>query len=209
MNGSHTKYVWVVVFLVIISAIYTLKHPGAIPVKNLDSQGSAIVAFGDSLVQGVGSSPGKNFVSLLSKDLGLKIINMGHSGDTTAAALERVDEVIAMNPKIVLVLLGGNDYIQKVPHAETFNNLSEIINRIQDAGSAVLLIGVRGGILSDSFKGQYKELAEKHKTAFVPDIMDGLIGTRTYMSDLVHPNDAGYRVVADKIEPVLRRMMEF
>lgn len=33
----------------------------------------------------------------------------------------------------------------------------------------------------------------------MPDILDGLLGDRQYMSDEVHPNDLGYQKIADKI----------
>lgn len=209
MSNKYRRYIWVLVFLVVLTGLYNLKHPKNLEIQNLDSTGTTVVAFGDSLVEGVGSTKGHDFVSLLSQDLGVPIVNLGNSGDKTADGLARIEQVLALQPRIVIVLLGGNDYIRKVPYDETFKNLENIIIRIHNAGSAVILVGVRGGILGDSFKGRYSDLAKKYNTAFIPDILDGLIGTKTYMSDLVHPNDAGYRVMADKISPMLRRMLDY
>ncbi len=176
-------------------------------VANLDSKGASIVAFGDSLVYGYGSTSGHDFASLLSARIGLPIANKGHSGDTTAAALARLDEVLDEDPRIVIVLLGGNDFLRKVPMDETFANLDKIVSAIQARGSAVLLLGVRGGLLSDSYADRFSEFAKSHRAAFVPNVLDGLLGHREYMFDQIHPNDAGYAKIADKIEPVLKDML--
>lgn len=177
---------------------------GKADIKNYSPKDGSIVAFGDSLVQGVGASNGKDLVSLLSLKMGEEIINLGVSGNTTEQGLARIDEVLAREPRIVIVLLGGNDYLRKVPIAETFSNLRAIIEKIQASGSAVLLLGVRGGLLNDRFDTYYEDLAEATGSAHVPDVLDGLIADQRYMSDAIHPNDAGYARIAERVYPVLR-----
>ena len=103
--------------------------------------GESIVAFGDSLVAGQGAGPGQDFVSVLSTRLGIPVINAGRNGDTTSAALARLDrDVLAWNPRIVIVLLGGNDFLRRVPGEETFGNLGTIVADIRRHGSAVVLV---------------------------------------------------------------------
>jgi acyl-CoA thioesterase-1 len=177
-------------------------------VTNYPSGGSTIVAFGDSLVVGVGATGGSDFVSLLSEQLGKPIVNLGVSGDTTDDALLRLDQVIAQDPKVVMVLLGGNDYLQQVPKAETFANLNQIVTTIHESGAVVMLLGVRGGLLRDEYQGGYQDLAELRGTAYVPNVLDGLFGNPSFMSDAIHPNDAGYQVIADKVEPVLLDLVQ-
>lgn len=176
-------------------------------IANLDSSGATLVAFGDSLIYGTGASTGNDFVSLLSRAVGRPIENLGVPGDTTAQALLRLDAVLEKNPRIVIVLLGGNDYLRGVPAEQTFTNLARIITTIQDAGSAVLLLGVRGGIFTDSYAGQFETLAQTYRTGFVPDVLSGLLGKSAYMSDAVHPNDAGYQEIASRVAPVLAKML--
>jgi len=178
------------------------------PIHNLDSSGATIVAFGDSLIYGVGASQDKNIVFLLSQKIGQTIINQGINGNTTADGLARIDSILSENPKLVILLLGGNDYLRKVPIETTFENIGMIIEKIQAHGSAVLLLGVRGGLLRDTYDSRFKELAKKYHTGFVPNVLAGLIGNPELMSDSIHPNDAGYAKIADKIVPVLRRMLE-
>lgn len=166
-----------------------------------------VVAFGDSLVYGTGSSGG-GFVSLLEQSLGRPIENLGVPGDTTAAGLERLDEVLALHPSVVILLLGGNDYLRQVPQDTTFANLSAIIERLQADGATVLLVGVRGGLIRDNFAARFEELADRYGTGYVHDVLDDTLGVRGYMADQVHPNDAGYRVIADRVHPVLAAMLE-
>ena len=192
----------VVVFILFRGDSNSLKN-----IKNYPSLGTNIMAFGDSLVQGIGSSGGGGFVSILSRQLGLPIENLGRGGDTTATALTRLDEVTKRDPKIVLILLGGNDYIRRISKEETFSNLGMIISSIQDRGAIVILLGVRGGVLKDNYKNDFKELAKKYKTAYIPNVLDGLIGSPNLMSDTIHPNNEGYQIIADRIYPVIKSLL--
>lgn len=177
-------------------------------IKNYPSSGDTLVAFGDSLVRGVGSTEGNDFVSLLSKRFNTPILNLGHPGDTTAEALLRIDEVLSKNPKIVMVLLGGNDFLKRISKAEMLSNLEQIITMIQNRGAIVILLGVRGGLITDNYESDLKSLAEKTGSAYVSNVLKGLIGNPKYMSDSIHPNDAGYAIIADRIYPVLEKTLK-
>lgn len=177
--------------------------------KKFPTRGSRIVAFGDSLVEGVGASAGNDFVSLLSRRLDIQIVKKGRSGDTTAAALMRLEkDVLENDPRIVILLLGGNDAIRRIDPEETFTNLEIMITRIHGAGAAVLLLGVRGGALRDKYKNKFADLAKQTGAFFVPDVLDGIWGNSQLMFDAIHPNESGYRMIADRVEPVLRRMLD-
>lgn len=166
-----------------------------------------IVAFGDSLVYGTGSSGG-GFVRLLEERIGRPIENLGVPGDTTADGVARLDELLDLQPAVVILLLGGNDFLRQVPPDTTFGNLATIIERLQSDGAAVLLAGIRGGVLRDNFAARFADLADRYDTAYVHDVLDDTLGVEGYMADQVHPNDAGYRVIADRVSPVLAAMLE-
>lgn len=196
------------ILIVILVAGYFLLGRGEAKITNYPSQGTDIIAFGDSLIEGVGASQGSDFVSVLSKRIGKPIVNLGVSGDTTTQGLARIQELDEYSPKVVLLLLGGNDAIQKISQEQTFENLSNIIQEIQKRGAVVLLLGVRGKVLSDPYESEFKKLASTYDTAYVPNVLDGLFGNREYMSDTVHPNDAGYAKIAERIEPVLKKLLQ-
>jgi lysophospholipase L1-like esterase len=170
--------------------------------------GDQIIAFGDSLVVGVGASPGRDLVSLLSSRLGVPIVNAGRNGDTTVSALARLDQaVLGRRPRIVLVLLGGNDLLRRVPPDETIDHLDAIVTRIRDRGAAVVLATVDIAFFTRSQDDEYEALAARTGAALVPGILDGILGRRDLMADAIHPNDRGYGLMADRLAPVLRDLL--
>lgn len=177
------------------------------PIQNAPVAGSRIIAFGDSLVTGVGALPDQDFVSRLSRSFGRPIVNAGVAGDTTATALGRLDVVLTQRPDLVIVLLGGNDALTRVPVAQTVDNMRAIIQRLQSSGAAVLLIGVRGGFIGDPYHRPFARLARELHTAYVPNVLDGILGTTRLMADAVHPNAIGYGIMAERILPALQSLL--
>ena len=176
-------------------------------VTNYPPEGNTIVAFGDSLVLGIGATEGNDFVSVLSRNIGLPIENLGVGGNTTDQGLDRIDDVLERDPDIVLLLLGGNDYLRKIPREMTLANLESMIVKLHEGGSIVVLLGVRGGVLRDNLKKDFENLAKEHNTAYVPNVLEGLIGKPEFMSDTIHPNDKGYALIAAKIELTLKKLL--
>lgn len=170
--------------------------------------GKNIIAFGDSLVVGYGASSGNDFVSLLSRRVGQPIINAGRNGDTTKTGLSRLaTDVLSQDPKIVMLLLGGNDALRKVPRQETFTRLAAMIDDIHKTGAAVILIGVPGGISGGGYEEEFERLASEKEVNLVPDILSDIFGHPSLMADPIHPNDQGNTMMADRIEPVLRELL--
>jgi lysophospholipase L1-like esterase len=175
---------------------------------NYPPQNEMIVAFGDSLVQGVGATEGNDLFSQVSRVIGMPIVNKGVSGNTTGQALERIDDVVGLRPGVVVVVLGGNDFLQSVPVETTFKNLRTIVKILQKNGAIVILAGVRGGVLSDKFADEYEALARESRAGYIPSILKGLLGREQYMADSVHPNSVGYGIIAAKIAPVLSELYQ-
>lgn len=177
-------------------------------VRNLVSTGEMIVCFGDSLTEGVGANPGEDYPSVLSRELAFPVANLGRRGDTTALALARLPEVLERNPRLVIVLLGGNDFLRQVPRSETKNNLAEIVRRLQAHGTMVAIAGMRLGLFTDEFSPIYEETATQLGAYYIPQVMQGILGDPQLKSDPIHPNAAGYRLlgqrIAEKLKPLLR-----
>lgn len=162
------------------------------------------VAFGDSLTAGYEMGAGQNYPAQLGARLGVRIRNAGVSGNTTHDGLARVAEVAAGRPRVVLLCLGGNDGLRRVGMAETFANLSAIIAELHGAGAFVVLIGVRSATLRDKYGAEFERLAKERRVLYLPNILDGLLGKPSLMLDQIHPNEAGYRVIAERLEKALR-----
>jgi acyl-CoA thioesterase I len=173
--------------------------------KRKPTSGENIILFGDSLAEGLGSTPGNDPGSLISAKLNREVINAGLAGDTTRGALSRLDEdVLAKNPRVVIVLLGGNDFLQRTPKNETMGNLRQIITQIQNRGAGVVLVGVRKIIYSSD----YEKLAKETGAAYVPNILDETYGNKALMSDQIHPNNEGYKIFAEKITSAIEELLK-
>ena len=174
-------------------------------VKNVPLRGTGpILFFGDSLVEGVGATSGHDLPTLLSQSLREPVLNYGVAGDTTRQGLARMSGAIAEQPRLVLILLGGNDFLQKVPRDETFANLENIVKRFQLDGAAVVVIGVRSGIIGGGADDRYEALAKKTESLYVEDILQGVFANQSLMSDAIHPNDRGYEEIATRILEVIK-----
>lgn len=161
------------------------------------------VAFGDSLTEGYGANEGGDYPRQLAKRLRVKIRNLGASGNTTADGLARLDQAVQLRPRVVLLCLGGNDTLRGVPAEQTFANLGAMIDRFQQGGSFVVLLGVRSTGLSDKNAKRFEQLAKTKRVLLVPNILDGILFTPSLMADQIHPNDKGYAKIAERLEETL------
>jgi len=162
-----------------------------------------MVAFGDSLTAGYGVETGYSYPDYLQKEIGAyRIVNAGISGDTTAGGLARIDTVIGLQPKIVILELGGNDGLRGLPLASTRANLEQMILDLRKTGARVVLAGITlppnyGPDYIRSFEGIYKDLAAKYKLPLIPFLLDGVVGVPGMMqTDGIHATAKGNEVVA-------------
>jgi lysophospholipase L1-like esterase len=170
--------------------------PGAGPdISNYQT----IICFGDSLTYGTGASQGMDYPSQLSQMLNKPVINAGVPGDTTGRALKRLKrDVLSKNPDIVMITLAGNDLKNGVPRDTAFRNLRQIVESIQDQGAGVIIGGLKFPLRDRGYGKGYRELADQTDAVLIPDIFDGIMGNRKLMSDPIHPNDAGYKIIAKR-----------
>jgi lysophospholipase L1-like esterase len=178
-------------------------------IRNIRSAGETIICFGDSLTEGVGAGEGEDYPSALSRQLVSPVVNAGRRGDTTADALQRLSgAVLSKNPRLVILLLGGNDLLRQRPRQETRKNLEEIVRRVQARGAIVAIVGIKLGLFTDEYAAVFEETARQFGALYIPGVMKGVLSDSKFRSDPIHPNGAGYRLIAEriaeKIKPLLR-----
>nr|WP_320190757.1 arylesterase [uncultured Desulfobacter sp.] len=166
-------------------------------IKNIPISISRIVCFGDSLTYGYGASQGMDYPTQLEEMTGIEIINAGVSGNTTADGLVRLeDDVLAYEPDVVLITLGGNDLKNRMSVDTARANLLSIIQRIHAAGAMVVLGGIDIPLYGKGYAQMYESLARQTGSVLVPNILEDLFGNPELMSDSIHPNDKGYEIMA-------------
>jgi lysophospholipase L1-like esterase len=169
-------------------------------ITNAYPQGVAVVALGDSLTSGYQMGPGESYPEQLSVRIGRPVLNRGVSGDSTAEGLARLErDVLAENPRIVIVGLGANDLLRRQPAEPAFVNLRAIVDRVQAKGALVVLLGVNGRLYGD-WGPRYRALARETGCVYVPDLLDGVFGQPALMYDQIHPNAKGYAKIAERLD---------
>ena len=179
------------------------------------------MAFGDSLTAGFGAEPGNSYPDFLQKDLdvaGLRwhVINAGVSGDTTTDGLNRLSEVLAYKPSIVIVEFGGNDGLRGLPLETTRANLDQIVATLRKAGVKVVLAGMTlppnyGPDYIRTFEQIYRDLAAKYKLTRIPFLLEGVatFATRSLMQrDGLHPTAQGNAIVAKTVMGYLKPLLD-
>jgi acyl-CoA thioesterase-1 len=178
-------------------------------IRNVRSAGETIICFGDSLTEGVGAEPGEEYPTILSRLLGMRVLNAGHRGDTTARALERIHTlVVDKNPRLVILLLGGNDFLRQIPTRETRQNLKEIVRQIQARGAMVAIAGIKLGFFTDEYGPIFEETAAEFGAIYIPQVMQGIFNDAKFRSDQIHPNSAGYRLIAERIAEKIKPLLD-
>lgn len=163
-----------------------------------------IVAFGDSLTEGVGVTQEYSYPSILAKLSGSDVINAGVSGETTSEGLLRLPEVIdTYQPSLLILLEGGNDILRNKSAKAIQNNLDSMITLALDKGVQVVLIGVPEKRLFSSSAPLYEKLAEKFDLVFDSNLIASLMRSPSLKSDSVHFNEEGYATLAEGIYEIL------
>jgi acyl-CoA thioesterase-1 len=190
--------------LVIITCIFALSACDAPELETLP-QDAVILAFGDSLTRGVGTTKDKSYPAILAELSGLKVVNAGVAGETTAQGLKRLGKVLDQsNPDVVILIEGGNDILRNLSVGAAKNNLRNMIMLIKQRNSAVVLIGVPDKSLFSSSHSMYKELASELELVFDGHIIADLLRNASLKSDMVHFNEKGYRKMAEFIHALLQ-----
>ena len=198
------KLAWILAPALLAALLYWWINRPPVPINLPPTATGPWIAFGDSLTEGYGATEGNAYPALLSRSLGVPIVNLGVSGDTTTDGLKRLDAVARQQPRVVLLCLGGNDGLNRVPLTQTIANLGTIIDRLHAEGSFVVLIGIRSASFRDRNAKAFARLAGEKRALYVADFLRGLAFKPVYMSDAIHPNDEGYKRFAERLEKALR-----
>ena len=138
------------------------------------------------------------------------MINGGVSGDTSAQALARLPALMQQSPKLVLVSIGGNDFLRRVPENLTRANISQIIETIQAAHVPVVLVAIPyftlGALVGSVSEHQlYDDLAQQYRIPLLKGAWADILGQEKLRSDQIHANAAGYRLFAEKMAAFLQQ----
>ena len=171
--------------------------------------------FGDSIVAGYGLTTSESLPVqveniLRGKGHNVNVINGGVSGDTTGGGLSRLEWTLNKhNPHIVVLALGGNDVLRGVQPRTTYENLDAMMQMLSKHQKVALLSAVtapsnHGLQYQRDFNQIYPYLSEKYQTPLYPFFLQSTFGNANLMmSDQVHPNAEGIKVIASELATYL------
>ena len=177
-----------------------------------------IVALGDSLTAGLGLPQSEAFPAQLQAALkarghDMTVIDAGVSGDTAAAAAQRLDWALPDNADAVIVELGGNDALQGIPPEGTKAALEKIIVSVQARGLPILLAGQEaprnmGKDYVEAFSAIFRDLAQRYDVIFYPFFLEGVALNDALMQpDGLHPNAKGVARIVENILPKVEELL--
>lgn len=166
---------------------------------------ATVLAFGDSLTHGTGASAGEDYPAQLQMQIGRRVINAGVPGETSADGLARLPRALEEHrPALVILCLGGNDFLRQLDPALTRANLDRMIAMIRAGGIPLVLVAVPQAKLLGSNDPVYDELARQHKLVIEDEVLDDVLHDRDLKSDPIHPNALGYRRMAEALAELLK-----
>jgi len=175
--------------------------------------GTVVLALGDSLTAGYGLTPEEAWPARLAEKTGWKIVNGGVSGDKTSDALARLPALLDEHaPKLVLVTLGGNDMLRKLPEEQTRGNLARILELIRSRNAQPVLLATPkpsvAGVVFQSLSPPsfYAEIAKERKVPLIADAIAEVLSDPTLKLDQLHPNAEGHKALAGKAFDALRKL---
>ncbi|KAE9651169.1 arylesterase [Pseudomonas sp. PB105] len=178
-----------------------------------------VLIVGDSISAGFGLDTRKGWVALLEQRLKKegfddKVVNASISGDTSAGGLARLPAALAEHkPDVVVIELGGNDGLRGQPPAQLQQNLASMIQKSQDSGAKVLLLGMQippnyGKRYVDAFAKVFGDVAEQKKVPLVPFFLEGVGGHPELMqADGLHPAVAAQGKLLENVWPTLKPLL--
>lgn len=173
--------------------------------------GSVVLAFGDSVTHGTGAGRGEDYPSRLAQSSGWTVVNAGVPGDTAEQARERIEPLLDKHsPSLVIVALGGNDFLRQRSPVAVKEDLRTIVQAVRGAGALPVLVAVPRlsllratvGALADS--PLYAELADEEGLLLVEGIFSEVLSDERLRADPIHPNAAGYQEFAAALYGALR-----
>jgi len=170
-----------------------------------------VLILGDSLTYGTGAAEGQDYPTLLAGKTGWNVINAGVPGNTSQQGLERLSDYLEAHASgeekidLLIVELGGNDFLKRVPQAQLVENLRSILRQAKYHGVETALIaipelspiGAAFGSLSDH--PLYAQVAQETNTPLLSEIFTEVLSKNSLKADPIHPNAEGYKVVTERL----------
>jgi len=170
--------------------------------------GITVLALGDSLTYGTGASPETSYPAFLATTAKWNVVNGGIPGDTAQQGCERLPPLLAEHqPALVLVFLGGNDFLRRRPVSLLTEGLARCVRDAAAARIPVVILAVPTlGFAGLADAPVFEDFAKEAKVAWISPGLGKLLRDDALRADAIHLNAEGYRALAANVASELRRL---
>ena len=170
-----------------------------------------LLIYGDSISAGYGMESDKQWAENLKlifneKNLDIEIVNRSVSGETTGGGLSRIKPILEkLQPKYLLLELGGNDALRGYPPSRILNNLKAIIEIAKENQVKVFLMQIKilpnyGKRYQEQFESIFPKVAKENDIILLPFMLNDIALDKSLMlPDGIHPNSDAQPLIAEYV----------
>ena len=170
-----------------------------------------LLIYGDSISAGYGMEPDKQWAENLKvifneKNFDIEIVNRSVSGETTGGGLSRIKPILEkLQPKYLLLELGGNDALRGYPPSRILNNLKAIIEIAKENQVKVFLMQIKilpnyGKRYQEQFESIFPKVAKENDIILLPFMLNDIALDKALMlPDGIHPNADAQPLIAEYV----------
>jgi acyl-CoA hydrolase len=173
--------------------------------------GATVLALGDSLTFGTGAAAESSYPAHLARLSGWNVVNAGVPGNSSAQARGRLPQLLAEHaPALVLLSIGGNDFLRQMPEADTRAHIAAMLETIRATGAQAVLIAVpKPAVMAALLRSLddhplYGDLAASQRVPLFASGWASVLSDPALKSDQIHANAAGYERFAQELHRYLR-----
>jgi len=167
---------------------------------------AVVLAFGDSLTYGTGATEDESYPAQLERLIGRRVVRAGVPGEVTAQALERLPQALdEHSPRLLLLCIGGNDFLQRLGAAQAEANVRAMVKLARSRGVDIVLIGTPEPGLTLAPPAFFAAIAADFRLPYEDAALTQVLRDNALKSDPIHPNARGYRVIAERLAERLKQ----
>jgi len=167
---------------------------------------AVVLAFGDSLTYGTGATEDESYPAQLERLIGRRVVRAGVPGEVTAQALERLPQALdEHSPRLLLLCIGGNDFLQRLGTAQAEANVRAMVKLARSRGVDIVLIGTPEPGLTLAPPAFFAAIAADFRLPYEDAALTQVLRDNALKSDPIHPNARGYRVIAERLAERLKQ----
>jgi lysophospholipase L1-like esterase len=161
-----------------------------------------------------------SYPRFLQEELRINVFNQGYVGARASYGITLLnDSVLSKKPVLVFLEFGSNEFLQKVSAHDVDSVLSLLISDITQSGSQIILLSfinpdmtrfmesgywtTQDSIRAIEYYAMLTNLSIRYSLPFIDYPLRGVFGYSQFMSDQLHPNGAGYKIMEENIFQVL------